>query len=140
MTTNDGAEVTALWPDERIVSKAAATGNPYMAAAMRSIALEMKYDYEQERRQLYAQISQVNGYYLRFYCLMHAAAIAAVDRGKRIYKLEAEIADARHLLMRAEKELFEQQFDSEIEYTDDVHQLYKDIGEFLRPGTKGEQV
>lgn len=35
-----------LWSDEYIRAKAAVTGNPYMAAAMRSIALEMRHDYE----------------------------------------------------------------------------------------------
>lgn len=45
------------WSDDKIKGVAAKAGNPYVAAAMRSAMLEMRYDYEAERLRLIQRIA-----------------------------------------------------------------------------------
>lgn len=53
------ASVPPRWSDEKVKAVAAKAGNPWMAAAMRSVMLEMRYDYEGERLQLLLRITSL---------------------------------------------------------------------------------
>lgn len=49
--------IPPLWSDGKIEALAKTVGNPWVAAAMRSAALQLRYDYEAERLRLIQRIA-----------------------------------------------------------------------------------